>query len=73
MAGLGETSPTEPRKSIEEQVLDLSVEARTTLVRGLTRTRMIGRHENGLPITLEGEMMGEVLRQNRVRIEQEEE
>lgn len=73
MTNLEEPSVDDEQRAIEAEVLSLSVDERRTLTRGLTRTTIVGRHKNGLPITKEGKMLEELVRQNSTRIERREE
>ena len=65
-----EASPSNRYPSMEEKVRSLTPERLTMIARGLTRTKATGsRHPSGLPITEEGQIMEELMRQNNVTAE----
>ncbi|HET9850114.1 MAG TPA: hypothetical protein VFP35_00575 [Candidatus Saccharimonadales bacterium] len=63
---------TEDRISLAERVAAMTPDEISRIVRGLGRSTIIGRQENGLPITEASLIMDEILRQqNSARAEQE--
>lgn len=58
---------------IAEEVASMTGDKQVLITRGLTRTRLVGRSASGSPITHEGLLLEEIMRQNEQAVERERE